>query len=436
MWDEWVRVRATLTFVCIAFALVSLISPRDSVLTREAAIKIFRSLGKPANSSSESLCSLTAEEETFLATLECCERTNMRDQTYLLQHVGEISERTEYDGVDVQTQHQWLRNARARLARFPALDDDLLPVAPGGKELVEEIGKNVFVVSLERRPLKRRDAVRRLVESRLGGYIVNAIDGDGITTKADLAAIGAGVFPGYQGHDLHNISLTTGEAGCFLSHYSIWHHIHKNRLPYALVLEDDFEILGSPETFREGVRKLLDEAKASAGGKWDILYLSRYPITVDHKRISRSLVIPGFSYWTVAYIISLNGARKLLNKDGVRNMIGLDDWFSVLSKEPIESLACAPYTDRYRRFFACNLRRLAAIQPLIMPAKGAFWLSDTAKMRKNTRVIDDLPEGKGLENYDLRLPVVRPWRKTLRAFPGSVACRAGVKPQGLVEVVD
>jgi len=106
---------------------------------------------------------------------------------------------------------------------------------------------------------------------------------------------------------MHPIGLTTGEAGCFMSHYSIWLYMHEHNIPYAVILEDDFEIV-NPPAFKQAVREVVDEACNS--GTWDLLYLSRYPVSFDIQRLSKSLCIPGFSYWTVAYILTLNGKRR------------------------------------------------------------------------------------------------------------------------------
>mmetsp|Transcript_24545 Transcript_24545/g.39396 ORF Transcript_24545/g.39396 Transcript_24545/m.39396 type:complete len:380 (-) Transcript_24545:256-1395(-) len=361
-----------------------------------------------------------------------------RDMQYLGENPEDILARREWDGADERRQNEWKRRAKQRLQRFPHLstdpkkEGDLIRIRdsrrkaedmPSPAAAANDPLRNIFVVSLERRPSKRDHAIRQILECGLAAgesYIVNAVDGDGIVTQKSLHDKDAGVFPGYVGHNMHPIGLTTGEAGCFMSHYSIWLYMHEHNIPYAVILEDDFEIV-NPPAFKQAVREVVDEACNS--GTWDLLYLSRYPVSFDIQRLSKSLCIPGFSYWTVAYILTLNGARKLLNADGLKNMIGLDDWFSVLDRENVDDACVKPFTERYRSFFPHVLRRLAVVPPLIMPMKGAFFSSDTAKLRKDTRFIADLPIGGS--------PCLQEWRPGSRARAPGFSSRTPIKEEKL-----
>jgi len=317
-------------------------------------------------------------------------------------------------------------NDRVRFQRFPSICDqtDLIPINIPGKwcpkqikesarDIIDEMFENhhVYVISLERRSIKRHEAMRELKKHNLSGYIFNAVDGNGITSRRMLRMKGICPFPGYVGHTLHNISLTTGEIGCFCSHYSLWLHMHKNEIPCAIILEDDFHILDSKkflrqnDTFRERLRSLLrstrslnvyNQSEAEQRNRtlpFDLLYLSRYPVSSDFRYFPDiGLSIPGFSYWTIGYVLTLAGARKLLNAKGLENMLGLDDWISLLAVEPIDSRSCAPKTQRYRSHLHKNLYRLACVPPLLMPREGAFWLSDTVFKRGAGRFEHELPE--------------------------------------------
>jgi len=391
------------------------------------------------------LLRLSPEDESFLETMRAYQQSMERDAAHLRQNTNEMIHRGHWDGGNISMQEKWQKRSTERFERFPDLGkEDLIPV-PRREKLgtsSEERGlslgdfiKHTFVVSLERRPLKRQQALRELEACGLAGahsYLVNAVDGDGIKTQFDLKRKHAGVFPGYNGHKMHQISLSSGEAGCFMSHYSIWLYMHRNNISSALILEDDFEVLAENAAeklkFRSKVGEILQEiSDRGLQDAWDLLYLSRYPVAIDYLRISKNLCIPGFSYWTIAYILTLSGARKLLNADGLNNMIGLDDWFSVLSEEPIDERCVEPYSKRYRSFFKRNLRRLAVVPPLIMPSKGAFLLSDTAKIRNENKFIKDLPlVDAGLRGWEGQAELaanascMRDWKPSMRArAPGA-----------------
>ena len=47
----------------------------------------------------------------------------------------------------------------------------------------------------------------------------------------------------------NHYELTNGSIGCYLSHKKIYEEIVKNKIPYALILEDDCTIESSPEYF-------------------------------------------------------------------------------------------------------------------------------------------------------------------------------------------
>eukprot|EP00435_Cladocopium_sp_Y103_P010739 s1700_g2.t2 len=99
--------------------------------------------------------------------------------------------------------------------------------------------------------------------------------------------------PGYVGHKNHGIHLTTGEVGCFMSHFTIWHHMVQHQLPAALILEDDFDL--QPD-FASKLGSYLEEAR---GYDWNLMYVGRSPTEADWSRLSDHVVEPGYTLWTV-----------------------------------------------------------------------------------------------------------------------------------------
>ncbi|NXK54123.1 GT251 galactosyltransferase, partial [Chauna torquata] len=61
------------------------------------------------------------------------------------------------------------------------------------------------------------------------------------------------------------------------------------------------------------------------GLDWDLIYIGRKRMQVEHPEKSvphvRNLVEADYSYWTLGYVISLQGARKLLAAEPLSKML-------------------------------------------------------------------------------------------------------------------
>ncbi|NXA43304.1 GT251 galactosyltransferase, partial [Eudromia elegans] len=61
------------------------------------------------------------------------------------------------------------------------------------------------------------------------------------------------------------------------------------------------------------------------GLDWDLIYIGRKRMQVEHPEESvprvRNLVVADYSYWTLAYAVSLRGARKLLAAEPLAKML-------------------------------------------------------------------------------------------------------------------
>lgn len=47
---------------------------------------------------------------------------------------------------------------------------------------------------------------------------------------------------------------------------------------------------------------------------------------------TRKLLVPHYSHWTIGYLLSLRGARKLVEAKPLENLIPVDNYFHVLAK--------------------------------------------------------------------------------------------------------
>lgn len=61
-------------------------------------------------------------------------------------------------------------------------------------------------------------------------------------------------------------------------------------------------------------------------------YLGRKRLKDDEDWVTGStfLVHPGYSYWTLGYLISYNGARKLLSQDPLSKLVPVDEYLPIM----------------------------------------------------------------------------------------------------------
>lgn len=96
--------------------------------------------------------------------------------------------------------------------------------------------------------------------------------------------------------------LNDGQKGCAQSHISIWRHIVQHNLEYAMIIEDD-------ACFDKSWRERLKIIEESGIVGWDAIFLNvSEPISPMHTWSK----VYGDQYLTGGYIISLQGAKKIL----------------------------------------------------------------------------------------------------------------------------
>lgn len=161
----------------------------------------------------------------------------------------------------------------------------------------------IFVISLAR-ALGRRQAIsKHLKNLGLSFEIIDGIDGKELSEQERSDLLGAGI-------DLH-----PGIIGCYLSHLKVYEIIRDQRIPAALILEDDAVLL--PE-----IRPLIQEGLNTTD--FDYLYLDcdnkNQQGLVFYDRRNKIEPYEGFSAFAThagppglhAYIMTLDSATKRL----------------------------------------------------------------------------------------------------------------------------
>ncbi|XP_038836404.1 procollagen galactosyltransferase 1-like [Salvelinus namaycush] len=243
---------------------------------------------------------------------------------------------------------------------------------PAPVKIQDKLGfDEVFMINLKKRTDRRDRMLRTLYEQEIACKVIQAVDGKAMNIS-EINALGIHMLPGYS-DPYHGRPLTKGELGCFLSHYNIWKEIAERGLKSSLVIEDDlrFEVF-----FKRRLMNLMSEVE-SQGLDWDLIYIGRKRMQVDHPEKSvpniHNLVEADYSYWTLGYMMSLQGAQKLLRAEPLKRILPVDEFLPVMfNKHPV--------SDYMEHFEERDLKAFSAEPLLVFPTHytgDSGYISDT-----------------------------------------------------------
>ena len=159
-----------------------------------------------------------------------------------------------------------------------------------------------FIISLERD--KERNAyLQKEVYPKLTNYYkCKAFDGE--NDDVNQVLLENNIYLA----DTFYEKCNTGQLGCFLSHFQLWKHIVEKNIDLAIVLEDDVKIY-------KNFNKIVDTIFANLPVKFDFVHLFTHPDKqkIEYLEAADGEIIPAEdNFGTVAYIVSLRGAKKLI----------------------------------------------------------------------------------------------------------------------------
>lgn len=169
----------------------------------------------------------------------------------------------------------------------------------------------VFVISLTRSQERRAAVVRQMQRLSIEFTFWDAVDGKNLTQE-ELKSVDFPLAEQTSGH-----VLSHGEVGCALSHIRLYEHMVENGIARAIVLEDDIYL-------HTHIKRLVE--KACSLSRADIIFLHHgkaksWPFKVhlvEGYRLARYISPSKRSLRgvlsTAGYILTQEGARKLLNK--------------------------------------------------------------------------------------------------------------------------
>ncbi|KAM4629116.1 procollagen galactosyltransferase 2 isoform 1-T1 [Polymixia lowei] len=191
----------------------------------------------------------------------------------------------------------------------------------------------IFLINLKRRQDRRTRMLNTMASLGVHATLTAAVDGKALNTS-QLQALGIEMMPDYKDPYSGRV-LTRGEIGCFLSHHSTWIQVVERGLQKILVLEDDVRF---EPRFKRRLQAIMDDID-KAQLDWDLIYVGRKRMQVQQPERSvdgvNNLVEADYSYWTLGYALSQQGARKLLDAQPFTRMLPVDEFLPVMfNKHP------------------------------------------------------------------------------------------------------
>ena len=176
-----------------------------------------------------------------------------------------------------------------------------------------------------------------------------AIDGKTLTDEI-LIEMGITLLPEYS-DPYHKRRMTMGEIGCFMSHFKIWQQMVEQNQPEVLILEDDIRF---EPYFMERADEIMQEARTIGG--WDLIYFGRKRLQENEIFLkgSDNFVLVSYTYWTLGYVITLEGAKKLLASEPLTRMLPVDEYLPIMFDQHPNDTWKLKYENRNLKAWSVN----------------------------------------------------------------------------------
>ncbi|KAK9970815.1 hypothetical protein ABG768_026724 [Culter alburnus] len=214
----------------------------------------------------------------------------------------------------------------------------------------------IFLINLKRRLDRRERMLNTMAVLGIEATLVDAVDGKSLNTS-QLQALGIEMMPGYKDPYSGRV-LTRGEIGCFLSHHFTWKQVVERGLQHVLVLEDDVRF---EPRFKKRLQTIMEDVE-KAQLNWDLIYVGRKRMQVAKPEVSvegvNNLVEADYSYWTLGYALSQQGAKKLLAAQPLGKMLPVDEFLPVMFNKHPNAAYMSHFDPRDLRAFS--------VEPLLL----------------------------------------------------------------------
>lgn len=197
---------------------------------------------------------------------------------------------------------------------------------------------------------KRKEYIQNaLTKTNIQNYVFfDAVDGE-----VDLHKYNFNVIEDWY-DKIKRRKMTVSEIGCALSHYKIWETIVTEKIDKALILEDDVVFL---ENFNEEYKNI-----QNIPFNYDICFLGRSKLNKlynlgEECEINNSLVIPKYSYNMQSYILTYEGACKLINTNFINHLLPVDEFLPIMYDNDYPHVNYKKYFQIFKRIRAIALKK-------------------------------------------------------------------------------
>jgi len=227
----------------------------------------------------------------------------------------------------------------------------------------------IYVINLKRRPDKLSNIMNELAKHDLLGSIpvevIPGVDGQSEVDDEFLAANNYKIYNKWS-DPWWGRSISKGEIGCGVTHHKIWEKVKEGN-ENILVLEDDVVL---ESNFFNRCLKVAPQVQKL---DFEFLYMGRKAIFPEkEERLTDLLLIPDYSYWTCAYVVTPKGAEKLYNGGYNEKLIPVDEYIPYMYGSPhdlVQDIFNSPQ----------DLKAYGLIEHLAEPNNEAFEDSETEK---------------------------------------------------------
>ncbi|XP_052789249.1 glycosyltransferase 25 family member-like isoform X2 [Mya arenaria] len=323
-------------------------------------------------------------EDDIILFADSAKRAGVPMHVLNTEHFGQIN-------IPLESYHNlMIEREQFMYALVETLDADNPEMAPGVDYIIEGRGlipsphismrseakdrlgfDKVYMVNLERRSERRTRMMHVFDVLGIEAEWVPAVDGKLLNDTYLYKDLKIEVVPGFS-DPYGGRPMTMGEIGCFLSHYFIWKDMLEKGYKDVVVFEDDLRF---EPYFRSKLNHIMKLVKHTVPD-WDLIYLGRKRLNRKDERFvegTDNIVWPSYSYWTLSYLLSAQGAKKLLAQMPLQNLLPVDEYLPVMFDQHPEKSWKEPFHPR-------DLVALSAEPLLIYPTHylgEANYISDT-----------------------------------------------------------
>jgi GR25 family glycosyltransferase involved in LPS biosynthesis len=216
----------------------------------------------------------------------------------------------------------------------------------------------IFVINLKKR-IDRKNKMETILKKYNifeNCNFITAIDGEYELDNYNFSVIDNWFDP------FKNRNIKKGEIATTLSHYAVWKKIVDENISMALILEDDIE-------FSDNIENMLDYLNEymKKNSELDSCYLGRNPLNYtlnlgDEIIINDYLLKAKSSYNNHAYILTYNGAKKLINTPIINNILPVDEFFSIMFDNDYPFKQYSVHFESYPKLLVYALKNGIAFQ--------------------------------------------------------------------------